>query len=215
VIGIEYHFLSKIGYREALEIQRRYVREIQNGSKKNYLLFLEHNEVITKGIRSRDEDILTSSDSLKSLNIDIIQTDRGGSLTAHGAGQLVLYTVFDLRPLKLSVQDFIMNIVEVFQDWLSREGISANYNREFPGLYVNGRKILSLGLRIENHHITYHGFALNLNSVPIGFQYIKPCSMDGCIMTSVYLETFKKYDIQGVSKELYDSIKERFEKIRL
>jgi lipoate-protein ligase B len=213
VVEIEYSFLSTIGYKEALDIQLKYVRELKSGSKKNYLLFLEHKDVITKGIRGGDEDLLLPPEELKTLRIEYMQSDRGGSLTAHGPGQLVMYTIFDLYLLRLSAQDFIMEIVEIFQDWLLKEGINAIYNKDHPGLYVSGKKILSLGLRIIQHHITYHGFALNLNSIPVGFRYINPCSMKDCVMTSVYLETFKKYDIQVVSKELYNSILKRFRNI--
>ncbi len=209
---IEYLFLDKIDYIKALKFQIDKVNEIKYGERKNYLIFLEHNDVITKGIRAKENEILVDKKILDSENIQIIDTDRGGSLTAHGPGQLVIYTIFDLNRLRLNVRQFIDIICNSFILWLRKEGIISSFDSKHPGLYVNGKKILSLGLKLDNH-ITYHGFALNINSIPKGFQFILPCSMQNCQMTSVSLETSKKYDIRKVSIELYDLIRESFKQI--
>lgn len=189
------------------------VKEVKEQGNKNYLIFLEHNDVITKGIRAKASEILVDKKTLDLENIQLIDTDRGGSLTAHGPGQLVLYTIFNLNKLKIGVKNFINIICESFIKWLNKEGIVSSYSSEHPGLYVNNKKILSIGLKLDNY-ITYHGFALNLNSIPRGFNFIIPCSMQDCQMTSVYLETFRKYDIKRVSVELSDLITERFKQFK-
>lgn len=207
---IEYLFLNKIEYKEGLRFQRAKVEELKEGSNKSYLIFLEHNDVITIGKRSRRDELLVSEYVLRKEGIEIIETDRGGALTAHGPGQLILYTIFDLKKYNLSVKEFIYRITDSFKIWLKEKGLNVYYDESHPGLYIEGKKLLSLGLRLDNF-ITYHGFALNLNSIPRGFNYIVPCSMRNCQMTSVYLETHRKYDIKECSMELFDTIKNRLE----
>lgn len=209
MIKTEYLFCTETEYLKGLYLQKKKVDELKNGIDTNYIIFLEHEDVITMGIRSRREDLLVDEELLKRENILLVSTDRGGSLTAHGPGQLVIYTIFNLKKCGISVKSFIQTMVDIFKQWLSSKGITGIYNPEHPGLYVNGRKILSIGLKLDNF-ITYHGFALNLNSIPRGFNYIIPCSMQNCHMTSVYLETSAKYDIREVSYELYALMKERF-----
>ncbi|MCX7959697.1 MAG: lipoyl(octanoyl) transferase LipB [Deltaproteobacteria bacterium] len=209
MIKTEYIYLSITDYNEVLLFQKKKVDDLKNGDKSNYLIFLEHNDVITRGIRAKNEDLLADISTIMKENILFTDTDRGGSLTAHGPGQLVLYTIFNLKRCGLSVREFIDKIINSFMYWLKTNGITAYYNDRYPGLYVNGKKILSLGLRLDSF-ITYHGFALNLNSVPKGFKYIIPCSVKNCSMTSVYLETSVKYDIRDVSVSLYNIIRERF-----
>ncbi len=214
MIKTEYLFFTETEYLKALSLQMEKVNELKNGIDTNYIIFLEHEDVITMGIRSRKEDLLVDEEMLKRENILLFSTDRGGSLTAHGPGQLVIYTIFDLKKYGISVKSFIQIMVDIFKQWLSRKGIISIYSPEHPGLYVNGRKILSIGLKLDNF-ITYHGFALNLNSIPRGFNFIIPCSMHNCLMTSVYLETSTKHDIQEVSYELYDLMKERFNSLKI
>ncbi|MCX7944937.1 MAG: lipoyl(octanoyl) transferase LipB [Deltaproteobacteria bacterium] len=209
MIQLEYIYLSKIDYKEALIFQKGIVQKLKNGKGKGSIIFLEHNDVITRGIRSRDEDLLANQDLLIKENINIEDTDRGGALTAHGPGQLVVYTIFDLKKNGLSLDQFIDRVIESFTSWLKNNKIDSYYNRSHPGIYVNNKKILSFGLKLDDF-ITYHGFALNLNSVPKGFKYIVPCSSKDCIMTSVYLETSQKYDIKKTSIELYNEIQARF-----
>ncbi len=208
MIRTEYIYLSETDYSEAFLFQKKKIEEIKNGGSSNYIIFLEHNDVITCGIRTKKEDILAGPEILKREKIQLIETDRGGSLTAHGPGQLVVYTIFDLKKCGFSVSDLIKRITDSFALWLKKKGVTAHYDNERPGLYVAGKKILSLGLRLDNF-ITYHGFALNLNAVPKGFSYIIPCSIRNCSMTSVYLETSVKYDIREVSFELYNIMNER------
>lgn len=206
MLHIEYIFLSKIDYNEGYKFQRDKVDEIKNGSNKNYIIFLEHNDVITQGIRTKEEDFLVDKEIIKQNNIQIIRVDRGGSLTAHGPGQLVVYTIFNLKKCHLSLDELIKKIIDSFIYWLKQNGVNATYDETNPGLYIKNKKVLSLGLKLDDF-ITYHGFALNLNSIPKGFRYIVPCSNKNCLMTSVYLETSIFYDIKQVSLELYDIFK--------
>ncbi len=206
---IEFVYLSEIDYQTALNIQKNKVEELKGGSCYDYLLFLEHRDVITIGRRGKRDEILVSEEILKMEGIEVIETDRGGSLTAHGPGQLVIYSIFNLARLNISVKDLIFKITDAIQKWIAIQGLNAVFEIDRPGLYVRGKKILSIGLKLDSH-ITYHGFALNLNSVPIGFNYIVPCSLKNCQMTSLYLETFRKYDIKEVSCELYRGIIRNF-----
>lgn len=199
---IEYIFLNKIDYWEALRFQKTMVNELKNGYDKDILIFLEHKDIITIGRRGKENEILVPPERLSEEEIEVIYSDRGGSLTAHGPGQLVIYSIFNLARLNASVKDLVSIIAYAVKRWIASQGIEAVYNAEHPGLYIGGKKVFFIGLKLDKY-ITYHGFALNLNEVPKGFNYIIPCSMKSCCITSLCLETSKKYDIREVSCKLY------------
>lgn len=199
---IEYIFLNKIDYWEALRFQKTRVNELKNGYDKDILIFLEHKDIITIGRRGKEEEILVPPARLSEEEIEVVYSDRGGGLTAHGPGQLVIYAIFNLVRLNTSAKDLVSMITNAVKGWITSQGIEAIYDTEHPGLYIRGKKVFFIGLKLDKH-ITYHGFALNLNEVPKGFNYIIPCSMKCCCITSLCLETSKKYDIREVSCTLY------------
>lgn len=142
------------------------------------LWLLEHPPVFTLGQAGKKEHVLAPGD------IPLIQTDRGGQVTYHGPGQLTGYCLIDLKRLNLGPRAFVEAIENALVDVLQSLGIPATANREAHGVYVNGRKIASLGLRIRKG-CAYHGFSLNVDMDLEPFSRINPCGYAGLAMAQV------------------------------
>lgn len=142
------------------------------------ILFLEHPPVYTLGLNGKPEHVLAAGD------IPVVHIDRGGQVTYHGPGQLVVYPLLDLRRLKLGVRQLVMALEQSVIDTLAGYGIAAVARREAPGVYVDDRKIAALGLRIR-HGCTYHGLAFNVGMNLEPFTRINPCGYAGLEVTQV------------------------------
>lgn len=142
------------------------------------LWVVEHYPVFTQGLAGKPEHILIRDD------IPIIQIDRGGQITYHGPGQLVIYTMIDFKRRKTSVRKIVSALEDSIIATLAEYGISATADPKRPGVYVDGRKIASLGLRIKNGSV-YHGLALNVDMDLTPFTHINPCGYAGLEMTQI------------------------------
>lgn len=142
------------------------------------LWFLQHPAVFTLGQAGKPEHILLTSD------IPIIKTDRGGQVTYHGQGQLVGYCLIDVKRLGLGVREFVEMIEDSLVEALACYGISSTANRDAHGVYIEGQKIASLGLRIRKG-CSYHGFSVNVDMDLSPFQHINPCGYVGLQMTQL------------------------------
>ena len=130
--------------------------------------FTEHSPVFTLGLNASREHVLAPGD------IPIIQVDRGGQVTYHGPGQLMVYPLIDLKRAKLGVRDLVTALEQSVVDLMFDQGIDAVARKDAPGVYVNGVKIASVGLRIRRG-ASYHGMALNLDVELEPFSRINPC----------------------------------------
>lgn len=137
---------------------------------------LEHPPVFTLGMAASRSHLLGAGE------IPVVQTDRGGQVTYHGPGQLVMYPLLDLRRLDLSVRALVLMLEEVVIAFAAARGIAAQGRRDAPGVYVDGRKLASLGLRVRRG-ATYHGLALNVDMDLAPFARINPCGMAGLEVT--------------------------------
>ena len=139
---------------------------------------LEHEPVFTLGIRERAEDIIDSGD------IPVVKSDRGGLITYHGPGQLVVYFMLDLRRLGVGLKALVNTLEQATIDLLNEYNISAARLENAPGVYVDGEKIASIGLRVQRG-CTYHGLSLNVDMDLSPFERIVPCGLDGIKMTDM------------------------------
>ncbi len=139
---------------------------------------LEHPPVFTLGLAGRREHLLAPGD------IPVIPVDRGGQVTYHGPGQLVVYLLLDLNRLGLGVQALVREMEGAVIDLLAAEGIEAHARRDAPGVYVEDAKIAALGLRVKRGR-TYHGLALNLDMDLEPFGRINPCGFPGMAVTQL------------------------------
>ncbi|HPF25501.1 MAG TPA: lipoyl(octanoyl) transferase LipB, partial [Steroidobacteraceae bacterium] len=137
-----------------------------------------HPPVFTLGMNASAEHVLAPGD------IPVIKIDRGGQVTYHGPGQLVVYPLIDLRRAGLGVRDLVTALEASVIEYVRGFGIQAVTKRGAPGVYVDGRKLASVGIRIR-HGASYHGLALNVNMDLTPFQLINPCGYAGLEMTQL------------------------------
>ena len=139
---------------------------------------LQHSPVFTQGQAGKSEHVLFPGD------IPVVQVDRGGQVTYHGPGQLVAYLLLDVRRSGIGVRELVSRIERSLIDLLASYGVNANAKPDAPGVYVDGAKIASLGLRIRNGR-SFHGLALNVDMDLQPFQRINPCGYAGMAMTQL------------------------------
>lgn len=142
------------------------------------LWVVEHPPVFTQGLNGKAEHLLQQTD------IPIVQTDRGGQITYHGPGQSVVYVLVDLKRNKLGVRALVTELENSIIDYLRQLDIESTARADAPGVYNNGNKIASLGLKIRKQK-SYHGLALNVNMDLSPFQKVNPCGLQGMRMTQV------------------------------
>ena len=139
---------------------------------------VEHNPVFTQGQAGKAEHVLNAGD------IPVIQSDRGGQVTYHGPGQLVAYFLINIRRKKFGVRDLVTHIENLVINTLKAYNIDSAARPDAPGVYVDGKKICSLGLRIRRG-CSFHGLALNVDMDLSPFQRINPCGYQGMEMAQV------------------------------
>ena len=150
----------------------------RSGTTCDEVWLLEHFPVFTQGLAGKPEHVLNPH------GIPVIRTDRGGQVTYHGPGQLMVYLLLDLHRLKLSTRDFVRTIETCLVDYLHSLAIPASGNPNAPGIYVTDAKIGSIGLRVRRGY-SYHGLAFNVDTDLTPFSYINPCGFKGLVMTQV------------------------------
>jgi len=147
----------------------------RNGDSQDELWLVEHPPVFTQGQAGKAEHILNPGD------IPVIQVDRGGQVTYHGPGQLVAYPLLDIKRLKIGVRQLVTSIEQSIVDMLARYEVKAYAKADAPGVYVDERKVASLGLRIRKG-CSFHGLALNVDMDITPFRRINPCGYAGLEM---------------------------------
>ncbi len=159
---------------------------------------VEHNPVFTQGQAGKAEHLLNTGD------IPVVQSDRGGQVTYHGPGQLVAYFLINLRRKKLGVRDLVTNIENLVINTLKAYNIDSAARPDAPGVYVDGKKICSLGLRIRKG-CSFHGLALNVNMDLTPFLRINPCGYEG--MEMIQVSQFGGPDnVETVEKQLIQEL---------
>ncbi|CAE6888691.1 lipoyl(octanoyl) transferase LipB [Vibrio alginolyticus] len=159
---------------------------------------VEHNPVFTQGQAGKAEHLINTGD------IPVVQSDRGGQVTYHGPGQLVAYFLINLRRKKLGVRDLVTNIENLVINTLKAYNIDSAAQPDAPGVYVDGKKICSLGLRIRKG-CSFHGLALNVNMDLTPFLRINPCGYEG--MEMVQVSQFNGPDeVETVEKQLIQEL---------
>ena len=167
--------LGRVDYEPTWRAMQRYTDERAPGSD-DEIWFLEHPPVFTLGLNGRREHVLAAGE------IPVIHVDRGGQVTYHGPGQLVVYPLLDLKRLNLGIRDLVMRLENAVIELCAGFGIGAAGRREAPGVYVGGRKLASIGLRVRRGG-TYHGLALNVLNDLEPFSRINPCGFAGLQVT--------------------------------
>jgi len=188
-------------YREVLQKQHQLCKKRQHGKIPNTILIAEHPPVITLGARQSANKLLASRNALAQRGINVVDIRRGGGATAHNPGQLVFYPILHLHDLALGISEYIRELEQIGIELLQQLGVKSERRKGFPGLWVNDRKIASVGVRVSKF-VTYHGMAINIQNDLSIFDYLVPCGLDGVEMTSVLKETSKRRSITNVKEKL-------------
>ena len=168
--------LGHVDYLPTIEAMKAFT-QARGVETPDELWVLEHPPVFTQGIAGREEHLLAPGE------IEVIRTDRGGQVTYHGPGQIVIYVLCDIRRAKLGVRDLVTGLEQAIIALLSEFGLVAEADPKAPGVYVSGEKIASLGLKISRGS-SYHGLALNVNPDLEHFGRSNPCGYAGLRVTS-------------------------------
>ena len=201
--------LGTVEYENALEFQRSLRDRRIAGTVPDTLVLLEHPPIITIGRSGDTSNVLASESHLSRLSIRLLNTNRGGDVTYHGPGQIVGYTIMDLRPYGMNLRAHLRRLEEVVIRALEPFGIAAGRNPDYTGVWVGSEKIASIGLHVRRW-VTMHGFALNLDSNLDHFSLIHPCGIPGRPMTSITRLLNRPVDPAGVRAELARTFAEVF-----
>ena len=167
--------LGVVNYHETLDLMKSH---IQQADFNNEIWLLEHPPIFTLGTAADQNHILDAKD------IPVVQSDRGGEVTYHGPGQLVIYFLLDVKKLNFGPKKLVSTIQEFVRNLLADLSIDCNFVEGAPGVYVNQKKIASIGLRISKGK-SYHGISINFDMDLSPFNQINPCGYEGLEVTQI------------------------------
>jgi lipoyl(octanoyl) transferase len=193
--------LGVVEYQPICEAMRQFTAE-RDQNTEDELWLLEHPQVFTLGLNGKDEHVLNTHD------IPLVNTDRGGQVTFHGPGQLIAYSLIDLKRAKIGVREMVSRLENSVVSMLKQLDIDAQSRPDAPGVYVEGRKIASLGLRVKRG-ACYHGLSLNVAMDLRPFSYINPCGYQGMevidlksLACDLTMEQAKQYFVSAFNQQV-------------
>ena len=192
--------LGLVKYEDVWQ-QMQVVINQMSGNEPDELWFAEHYPVYTLGHAAEENNIISNQD------IPVVRTDRGGQVTYHGPGQLMIYFMLNLRRLGWGPKKLICELEEVMINLLSKYGVNAKRRIGAPGIYVQGKKIASIGLKIKKGHC-YHGISFNIDMDLKPFDGIVTCGIDSLEVTQ--LKDLENISIDTVKQDLVHMLKEHY-----
>ncbi len=194
--------LGVMGYKEAHVLQLQYVQDqLDGGETQEQVLITEHPSVFTLGRSGSLNGLVKPRGEIISSGVDIVHTERGGDITYHGPGQLVVYPIVNLRKRNLSVSDYIYILEEIMLLTAADSGVTAARDERNRGIWVGDNKIGSVGIRIR-HGISFHGLALNVNLSLEPFRWVRPCGLMGVGVSSLQEELGKNVSMQTARENM-------------
>jgi lipoyl(octanoyl) transferase len=212
-----------VPYDEAEVAQRWLCDARQEGAIPDVLLLLEHPPVYTRGRRSSEEELPMATEWYEMQGIEVRDTDRGGRVTYHGPGQLVAYPIVDLKPYDDDVHEYVRRLEQVTIGALGEHGVRAATIEGLTGVWTEGeppgsaagadeaRKIGSIGVHVS-HGVTTHGLAINVNNDLQPFEWVVPCGIEGCQVTSLSRELDGKQDLDTFAATVASRYAEIYER---
>ena len=190
--NLKFSYLGKQPYQDTYKDMKEH---IQNFSS-NQIWMLEHDAVFTLGTAADESHIINA------CQIPVIQTDRGGEVTYHGPGQLVIYFLIDIKEIKLGPKALVQKLQELISSILGHYDIESSFIEGAPGVYVDDKKIASIGLRISQGK-TYHGISINVDIDLTPFSFINPCGYEGLEVTQIknYDSNVKMKDVESIAQQ--------------
>jgi lipoyl(octanoyl) transferase len=211
-MDIEVFDLGLIDFKEALRFQKQIFETVKMRNLSNALIVCRHQPVITLGRNADEKNVLTTVQELTLRRIQICLAERGGDVTYHGPGQLIAYPVFNLHYFKKDISLFLRYLEKIIIDFLSDFGIKGSRISNLTGVWVNKRKIASIGIAIRNW-IAFYGLSINIKTDDLhNFCLIRPCGLD-VEMTSLETELNRNIDINVVKENLILKFRDTFQPI--
>ena len=177
--------------------------EQRDENTEDEIWLLQHPPVFTQGLNGKPEHILSSS------TIPVIEIDRGGQVTYHGPGQLIVYCLIDLKRKKFGIRQMVSALEQSVIDFLADRQIKAVARKDAPGVYVDDAKISALGLRVKRG-CSYHGLSINIDMDMSPFQQINPCGYEGLAVTQLK-DLSELPDFKDTEQQLLKKICQQFE----
>ncbi|MFA6186788.1 MAG: lipoyl(octanoyl) transferase LipB [Phycisphaerae bacterium] len=200
-------------YQSILALQEKTVSGLQAGAGGDTVFIVEHPSVITLGARSSANKLLKDKAAIGNAGIEIVEIRRGGGTTAHNPGQLVIYPIINLKKRSLGVSDFVHLLEKIGIELLAELGVNCETIKSLPGLWINDRKIASIGVQVKKW-ITCHGIAININNDLSIFDLIVPCGLDNITMTNAENQLGKKLNMNDTKKILNKILLENFQGLK-
>lgn len=197
--------LGLIDYLEAYNFQKKLLDQIKQGKSDSSIVLCQHYPVITIGRLGNMKNILVSKDFLEQKNIQTIYIDRGGDVTYHCPGQLVVWPLIDLKKYKKDLHNFLNNLEKVLITTLASFGIRAAKLSGKRGVFVQEEKIASIGIGVSQW-VSFHGVSLNIKDDINGFNFIRPCGLD-VKMTSMEKLLNQNIDLELVKGKILEKFK--------
>ncbi|MQY64890.1 MAG: lipoyl(octanoyl) transferase LipB [Clostridia bacterium] len=201
--------LGLVSYEKAYDLQRKLHKFRREGRIDDVLILLEHEPVVTMGRGGKRDNILVSDELLQSKGIRVFEIDRGGDVTLHCPGQLVGYPILDLKIYGKNIHRYLRNLEEVIIRSLKVYGINGQRIENHTGVWVGGRKVASIGIGIKGW-VTFHGFALNINSDLSYFSLIRPCGFESRMVTSMSEILGRSVEPKDFRRQLIEQFREVF-----
>src|SRR5687768_9835577 len=204
--GLEVRRLGRVGYANALDLQKELETGVIANREKDYLLLLEHPHTFTVGRRAKTDGVLATADLLRKLGIEVFEINRGGRVTYHGLGQIVGYPIISLPPDREDVHKYVRDLEDVLIRTMADFGINAFSIEGLTGVHTTEGKVAAIGVHIKRW-VTTHGFALNVNTDLSYYNWIIAC--EGEPVTSMSRLLDREIDMA----EVEDRIIENFEMV--
>ena len=204
---LEVRRLGRIGYADALALQKELEAEVIANRAQDYLLLLEHPHTFTIGRRSKEAGVLATGEVLKNLGIEVFETNRGGKVTYHGLGQIVGYPIISLSPDREDVHKYVRDLEEVLIRTLADFDIEAFRIEGLTGVHTTDGKVAAIGVHIKRW-VTTHGFALNVSTDLSYYNWIIAC--EGEPVTSMDKFLGRELDLAEVEDRLIENFETVF-----
>lgn len=201
--------LGTTAYKDTWARQKQLVKLRYESKIPDCLLFTEHEPVITLGRGSHPENLLESKDNLTARGIDLFEIERGGDITFHGPGQLVMYPLIDLNNRGRDLHKYLRDLEKVIIATLNDYGLKAGVKESLTGVWVDDHKLAAIGVAVSRW-VTYHGAALNVNTDLDYFKLINPCGITRYPVGSLASQLGHELDINEVMNNLADNFADEF-----
>jgi lipoate-protein ligase B len=194
--------LQQLNYKDTLKIQQDLREQIALNKSDDSLIIVEHDHVYTLGKNANPNNILN-------VNCKVVQTDRGGDVTYHGPGQLVIYPIFNLKKKNIGVKSYVQKIEKIIQLTLDDFNIDSHVPFKETGVWTNNKKIASIGIHVSRG-VTMHGLAINVTTDLSYFDHIISCGIQGVEMTSIEKELGKKIPMNDIKTAVVKYFNQQF-----